>query len=120
MAHQGADLEEDWAVLQVDVSNAFNTLDRRAMLEGCLKKTPKAYNWLAWCYSTPCDLFCDGQVIAQSTLGVHQGDAMGPLAFSLGLDVALDQCAHLEAGLPWSAWYLDDGVLVGHVEALRD
>ena len=39
-----------WVALQVDVSNAFNTVSRPAMLWECKTKVPAAYNWLAWSY----------------------------------------------------------------------
>ena len=39
----------DFVVMQVDVRNAFNTLERSAMPTQCLKKTPFIYNWLSLC-----------------------------------------------------------------------
>jgi hypothetical protein len=108
----------DWAVLQVDIKNAFNSLDRTTMLQGAKEKVPAVYNWLAWCYGQPSPLYCQGKALAASTTGVHQGDTMGPLGFTLGLDIALDQCLDEERALPWGVWYLDDGTLVGKPEAL--
>jgi hypothetical protein len=105
-----------FVVLQVDVRNAFNTLDRTAMLRQCLRKTPTLYNWLSWCYADPCSLMCQGQTVATSSCGVHQGDALGPIGFALGLDQALDECREYEQPLPWSAWYLDDGTIVGSLD----
>ena len=55
---------QEWAVLQVDVRNAFNTLDRSTMLKMALKKAPSIYNWLSWCYGEPCNLLCQGQRLA--------------------------------------------------------
>ena len=75
--------------------------------------SPSLYNWLAWCYSRPCPLFSQGQFLALSKAGVHQGDAMGPVGFALGLEGALDACSEQEKSLEWAAWYLDDGTLVG-------
>ncbi len=112
--------DSPWVALQVDVSNAFNTISRPAMLWECKAKVPAAYNWLAWSYQSPVPLFCQGAVVASSRTGVHQGDAMGPLGFSLGLEAALSSPACLEAedALTWATWYLDDGTLVGSVEAV--
>ena len=45
---------------------------------------------------------------------------MGPLGFALGLDVALDCCSTEETKIPWCAWYLDDGTLVGPLSALLE
>ena len=108
----------DFVVMQVDVRNAFNTLDRSAMLTQCLKKTPTIYNWLSWCYADPCALICQGHQVATSSCGVHQGDALGPIGFALGLEQALDECKTEEDVLPWSCWYLDDGTLVGNLDTI--
>ena len=102
-----------WVSWQVDVSNAFNTVSRDAMLRQCAKKVPACYNWLRWCYSSPSPLVCGGSVVAHSHTGVHQGDSMGPLGFALGLDEALDKCAGAASEVSWATWYLDDGLLVG-------
>ena len=83
----------DWEVLQVDLRNASNSVGRRTMLEVARAKVPSTYNWMAWCYVTPCPLFCQGKMLAYSSQGVHRGDAMGLLGFSLGLERILDQCA---------------------------
>jgi len=112
--------DADWVILQVDVRNAFNSIYRSSILEGCLRRAPSAYNWLSWCYGQPCPLYSQGLEVAQSTLGVHQGDAMGPLGFALGLERALDQCTSAESRLTWYSWYLDDGTLVGSVQDVAD
>ena len=39
---------------------------------------------------------------------------MGPLAFALGLDAALDTAGVDDYdGILWQSWYLDDGTIVG-------
>ena len=40
---------DDYAVLQVDMRNAFNSVSRDAVLRGCLAKVPSAYNLLRFC-----------------------------------------------------------------------
>ena len=49
---------------------------------------------------------------------MHQGDAMGPVGFALGLEEALDNCKTEENATPWSCWYLDDGTIVGTLEGV--
>ena len=102
--------------LQVDMRNAFNSIDRTHMLSMALQKAPSVYNWLSWCYQAATPLYCQGRVLPRSTAGVHQGDAMGPIGFALGLEHALDQCLSLEDACPWVTWYLDDGLVVGELE----
>jgi len=96
---------------QVGVKNALNTVSRTAMLQGSLSKFPAGYNCLAWCYHTPCALYSQGQMRAQSKAGAHQGDAIGPLGYALGLGAALDKCATDETSVEWATWYLDDGTI---------
>ncbi len=103
----------DWIAVQVDVINAFNTIRREAVLAGAKAKVPGAYNWLAYCYTQHVPLFCQGEALLQSEMGVHQGDSCGPLGFALGLDLALDACAQEAQQLTWGVWYLDDGTLMG-------
>ena len=57
----GVDVREaPWVALQVDMRNAFNCVDRTAMLTVALTKTPAAYSWLAWCYAEAAPLLCQG------------------------------------------------------------
>ena len=101
----------DYVVLQVDMRNAFNSISRDAVLRGCLAKVPTAYNWLRFCCGGASPLICQGRFLCDSHVGVHQGDACGPLGFALGLDTGLDQCETRD--LDWESWYLADGHTVG-------
>ena len=105
-------------ILQVDVTNAFNTLHRTSILEGAKAFVLGAYNWLAFCYATPAPLFCQGTFLCWSERGVHQGDTCGPLGFSLGLNMALAACEEEARSLLWEVWYLDDGTIVGSTSAV--
>ena len=105
--------DHDYVVLQVDMRNAFNSVSRDAVLKGCMAKVPSAYNWLKFCYGGASPLYCQGRLFCHSHVGVHQGDACGPLGFALGLDEGLDQCESRD--VEWELWYLDDGHIVGRV-----
>jgi hypothetical protein len=106
--------DPNWMVLTVDMTNAFNTIRRDAILERCAKRTPAAYNWLRFCYQGYSPLYCQGQLLLTSQTGTHQGDTCGPLGFVLGLEMALEAAgAH---DLDWECWYLDDGTIVGKPE----
>ena len=117
-AVEAQDPKGNWITVQVDMINAFNTVHREAVLEGARTKAPGAYNWLRFCYGQHVPLFCQGEKLLESETGVHQGDACGPLAFSLGLDLALDACAAQADPLMWGVWYLDDGTLMGPASAV--
>ena len=102
---------DDWVVLTLDMSNAFNTIHREAILRSCAKRMPAAYNWLRFCYQGHSPLFCQGQLLLSSQSGTHQGDTCGPLGFVLGLEEALEAAGGSQ--LDWECWYLDDGTIVG-------
>ena len=89
----------------MDVANGFNTIDRQAIVRRAIAKVPAAAPWLQWCYAQEVPLFCQGKTLCLSRAGVHQGDALGPLGFALGLDEALDACAAEMRALHWCTWY---------------
>lgn len=63
------------------------------------------------CYARPARLYYD-QYILSSTLGVQQGDPIGPLLFSLTLH-PLVKYINSRCKLDLHAWYLDDGTSIG-------
>ena len=44
---------DDWAILQVDLSNAFNAIDRGAVLGQVAKRAPHLTKWAQFCYANP-------------------------------------------------------------------
>ncbi|KAL5516561.1 hypothetical protein EMCRGX_G001929 [Ephydatia muelleri] len=91
-------LEEDFGVLKVDMKNAFNQVSRRALLSECAEHFPELLPWV----------------------GVQQGDPLGPLLFSLVLNVLVKTISEDTACSSnlFHAWYLDDGVLAGPRQSL--
>ncbi|XP_026383846.1 uncharacterized protein LOC113279369 [Papaver somniferum] len=99
------------SMLLVDFRNAFNLVDRSAMLRAVRNKFPSISRWVEFCYSSPARLYYGSSTLSSSQ-GVQQGDPLGPLIFSLTLHpIALkisQQCK-----LDLQAWYLDDGTIIG-------
>ena len=83
-----ATTQSQWAVLQVDLRNAFNCLSRRRMLGAVAQRCPEAMPWMGFCYSRHTPLYL-GDAIVESQRGVQQGDACGPLGFALGIQDVL-------------------------------
>ena len=54
-----------------------------------------------------------GVSIISSSAGVHQGDPLASLLFSLALNPLILQIAREVPNLTQNAWFLDDGVLGG-------
>ena len=61
MANRLAD-SSSWVALQVDFSNAFNTLDRSTLLLAAASRTPSAFNYLRFA-----PLYVGDSVLASST-----------------------------------------------------
>lgn len=103
-----------FCVLKVDLENAFNSIDRQAVLLAVRAFFPEVETWFRFCYGDPAKLFCEGEVLPfGSAQGVQQGDPLGPLLFALGL---FSVCASLKEGVgkdSLTVWYLDDGTVVG-------
>lgn len=94
-------------VLKVDVSNAFNSVHRGALLSHIKEKIPTTYQFLWQCYSSPSKLLYKTNVL-DSSVGCQQGDPLGPAIFSLAIHPSIKD---LNSKL--NIWYLDDGTLGG-------
>ena len=109
--------ETGWAVLQVDLSNAFNCVSRDYMLRAFRDRRAEAAQWMASSYGSPAHLFC-GPVRLLSHSGVQQGDNMGPAGFCFAVQDLLEEFGEMP-DLLWQAWYMDDGTLIGSMPCLN-
>src|ERR1700761_5510417 len=80
----------DFLILKVDLSNAFNSVSRLILLEECQKRFPELLPWAHYCYSAHSLLFYQDKTI-HSSVGVQQGDPLGPLLFCLVLHVVVQK-----------------------------
>lgn len=99
-------------IVKLDFRNAFNLVNRDAVLQEARLRFPALARWATWCYGEPSRLQY-GPATLQSCMGVQQGDPLGPLLFAAAVHrLALD----LKAGpLDLSMFYLDDGLLAGDI-----
>ena len=102
----------DLVLAKVDLTNAFNMVDRSIFLEVVKEKFPDIFNWVNFCYGKPSILDFNGFTIS-SACGVQQGDPLGPLLFSLALTVITEKIER-ETNLLLNLWYFDDGNLIGN------
>ena len=111
----------DRVLLNLDLANAFNTLDREAMLLATRRLAPSLSPWVETCYRAPTHLSF-GPFPISSESGVQQGDPLGPALFALTLqDAVVQSLAEADnAGRPLDlcAFYLDDGVICGTQKAV--
>lgn len=81
----------DNALINLDLSNAFNTIPRRLMWRGVLRHAPDLGHWFRWAYGQPTDLrLTSGQVACRSETGSRQGDPLASLIFCLGFQFLLE------------------------------
>jgi hypothetical protein len=113
---------EQKVFVKLDLSNAFNTLDRNAVLQAVHEEFPGLAPFADYCYGAPTLLFL-GKHTLRSERGVQQGDPLGPLLFAL----ALQRCAEQARAEPTNAadgnldldfFFLDDGGLGGDAPAV--
>ena len=104
--------DDDFAVVKVDMLNAFNLVSRQAILDECTLHFPELLLWATWCYAAHPLLWHPMGCISSET-GVQQGDPPGLLLFALVRHKILnafdadDDCIHIL----YQAWYLDNGTL---------
>jgi len=65
-----------WLLLQVDLKNAFNSINRPAILDALGQRCPSMLPWVRQAFQ-PAPLLVGHEVI-WSTRGVLQGDPLGP------------------------------------------
>ena len=103
------DLPLDWIILEVDLSNAFNSVDRTAVRAGVAQWIPHLLPWACLSLSTPAPLVSPFGLLS-SAQGVQQGSPMGPLFFNVAIHQAI---SNMPPELACNTWYMDDGTLVG-------
>ena len=87
-AHAMKEIFEDAdsdAVLFIDASNAFNSINREAMLHNIRYLCPPMATYMRNCYGIPARLFVAGGVEIQSAEGTTQGDPIAMPAYGIGI-----------------------------------
>ena len=108
-------LRENDIILKVDLSNAYNTINRSACLTEVSERCPELLAWANWCLGGPSEVYLGREVIHCHT-GVQQGDPLAPTFFAMGLHGAIEALDDTP-GLA-QQWFLDDGGLCGSATAV--
>jgi hypothetical protein len=80
----------DTGTMSIDVSNAFNSIRRRPMLEGLKENFPSITPFFIWFYGGTINLRgSNGAIIGQAGTGCLQGDPLSSLYFAAALQPTL-------------------------------
>ena len=103
------------AVLLVDASNAFNSINCQNTLRNICSQCPALATVLINCYHLNVPLFIDGDVIF-SAEGTTQGDPLAMIFYAIGI---LPLIHHLNEKSCSQIWYADDAAACGRISTLR-
>ena len=121
LARNNAD--KDKVLVSLDLANAFNTIDRAAIMAGVRRVCPSAAPWIDASYGQDSMLLL-GETEIDSSRGVQQGDPVGPAVFALGIhNDILEAKAQTEEEYPneldFVAFFLDDATAAGTSQAVK-
>lgn len=110
----GIEADPDCVTVQLDWTNAFNTVPRDVLLAAIAKRQPSLLPFASWSYGQASRLYVEGAPPdtppVMSECGVRQGDPLGPLYFALALQDPLERMALVHpASAPLA--YADDTFL---------
>ena len=103
------------AVLDLDLRNAFPSLEWDAIEAAVAEHAPELGPWTRWCHAEPAQIQLPAGDWVRCDRGAEQGDPLGPAYCGLALlrCVAADRLAvEAAGGWVWDAWYMDDGPIL--------
>ncbi len=112
--NQAFQATEAEAVLLVDASNAFNSLNRQAALHNIRHLCPSLATILINTYRQAADLYVDGTTLS-SQEGTTQGDPLAMPMYAIALLPLIRQCNQEVK----QVWYADDATAAGRISNLR-
>ena len=109
--------DETEAVLLIDASNAFNSLNRQTALLNIQRLCPSLATALINTYRAPSELFVDGDVLL-SQEGTTQGDLLAMPMYALATIPLIRKLKECVTDVN-QVWYADDASGAGKINRLR-
>lgn len=107
------DLNDPLEILFIDLRNAFNLVHRHVILRAVKEFCPGLLKYVHLLYGGDNPALRWFHAKIWSKTGVQQGDPLGSLLFSLALVFSTRRIKEFVPDLTLSAWFVDDGSLVG-------
>ncbi len=108
--------EQTEAVILVDASNAFNSLNREAALRNIQQLCPSLSKVIINTYREDSQLFIDGSTL-HSQEGTTQGDPLAMAMYAIAITPLIYQLE--DSGIK-QAWYADDATAGGSLKHLKE
>ncbi|XP_065313089.1 uncharacterized protein LOC135922608 [Gordionus sp. m RMFG-2023] len=108
---------EDY-IVKLDISNAFNSINRNKMIDTFLETFPDYHNYIHLSYGIP-SLLKFNDYIINSAEGLQQGDPLGPLLYFYILKHLISDIA-FSCKLNLHVWYLDDCTISGTISSIQN
>ena len=109
---------EERYILQLDLENAYNNVDRSHFLAETRKRFPTLSSWAEVSYGTPSHLFFRGHRLT-SSVGTKQGDPAAGILFGAGLQPIIEKINLNVPDLVANQWIMDDVTLIGRLVDLK-
>ena len=105
------------AVLLIDASNAFNSLNRAAALHNTRVLCPSLATYVINSYREPARLVVTGGKEIKSAKGTTQGDPVAMSLYAIRLQLLISRLSIFSQAK--QCWYADDATSAGSLEELR-
>ena len=112
-------MDETEAMLLVDATNAFNTLNRKAALHNISIICPAISTVLENTYTKPVRLFVVGGGEISSSEGTTQGDPLAMAMYALAITPLINRLRQQVPDDAKQVWFADDSTSAGKLVALR-
>ena len=112
--------EQSEAVLLVDAANAFNSVNRQALLHNISISCPPMATFVKNCYQSAARLFVVGGKELRSKEGTTQGDPLGMAIYAIAISPLLDIMVTTAGNNSKMAAFADDMSASGKVVSLKE